>query len=177
MAPKTVLSRREFVKDAGGLLIGFSLADATVLPRLLAALPRMRGIPFSRPAGCVAANREGRSDSRVHWQSGNRHGRGDGLRANRGRRAGRFSGEGPLRDGRYGDDHRPRRRRRQHFDHAGRQAAAKRRGDRAILAPAARFRRASAHRSSSFRCATGSSASRATLQGASLTGIWPVLRT
>jgi nicotinate dehydrogenase subunit B len=37
MAPKMPLSRREFVKDAGGLLIGFSLVDATMLPRLLAA--------------------------------------------------------------------------------------------------------------------------------------------
>ncbi len=27
MAPKMPLSRREFVKDAGGLLIGFSLVD------------------------------------------------------------------------------------------------------------------------------------------------------
>ena len=39
MAAKTVLSRREFVRDAGGLLIGFSLADATILPRVLAASP------------------------------------------------------------------------------------------------------------------------------------------
>src|SRR5580765_8117391 len=30
------LTRRTFVKDAGGLLIGFSLADSTVVPRLLA---------------------------------------------------------------------------------------------------------------------------------------------
>src|SRR6202049_398913 len=37
MAPKTKLSRREFVKDAGGLLIGFSLADSAIVPRLLAA--------------------------------------------------------------------------------------------------------------------------------------------
>ena len=37
MAPKLAVSRREFVKDAGGLLIGFSLADSTVLPRVLAA--------------------------------------------------------------------------------------------------------------------------------------------
>jgi nicotinate dehydrogenase subunit B len=37
MAPKLTVTRREFVKDAGGLLIGFSLADATVLPRVLAA--------------------------------------------------------------------------------------------------------------------------------------------
>src|ERR1700682_17131 len=37
MAPKTALSRREFVKDTGGLLIGFSLADSGIVPRLLAA--------------------------------------------------------------------------------------------------------------------------------------------
>src|SRR5260370_18160572 len=37
MAPKTTLSRREFVKDSGGLLIGFSLADSAIVPRLLAA--------------------------------------------------------------------------------------------------------------------------------------------
>jgi len=37
MAPKIAVSRREFVKDAGGLLIGFSLADSAVLPRVLAA--------------------------------------------------------------------------------------------------------------------------------------------
>jgi len=37
MAAKTVLSRREFVKDTGGLLIGFSLADSAVLPQVLKA--------------------------------------------------------------------------------------------------------------------------------------------
>lgn len=37
MATKLVISRREFVKDAGGLLIGFSLADSAVLPRAFAA--------------------------------------------------------------------------------------------------------------------------------------------
>src|SRR5580704_1016391 len=37
MAPKLPLTRREFVKDAGGLLIGFSLVDASMLPRLLAS--------------------------------------------------------------------------------------------------------------------------------------------
>jgi nicotinate dehydrogenase subunit B len=37
MAPKIKVSRREFVKDAGGLLIGFSLADSAVLPGVLAA--------------------------------------------------------------------------------------------------------------------------------------------
>jgi CO/xanthine dehydrogenase Mo-binding subunit len=39
MVAKTVLSRREFVRGAGGLLIGFSLADAAILPRVLAASP------------------------------------------------------------------------------------------------------------------------------------------
>src|SRR5579863_688306 len=37
MAAKTVLSRREFVKDTGGLLIGFSLAEGAVLPQVLRA--------------------------------------------------------------------------------------------------------------------------------------------
>jgi nicotinate dehydrogenase subunit B len=37
MTPKTVLSRREFVKDTGGLLIGFSLAEGAVLPQVLTA--------------------------------------------------------------------------------------------------------------------------------------------
>jgi len=37
MAPKIEITRREFVKDAGGLLIGFSLADAAVFPRVLSA--------------------------------------------------------------------------------------------------------------------------------------------
>ena len=37
MASKTVLSRREFVKDTGGLLIGFSLAEGAVLPQVLTA--------------------------------------------------------------------------------------------------------------------------------------------
>src|SRR4029077_12679752 len=37
MAPKIAVSRRDFVKEAGGLLIGFSLADSSVLPRVLAA--------------------------------------------------------------------------------------------------------------------------------------------
>ena len=37
MASKLMISRREFVKDAGGLLIGFSLADSAVLPRAFAA--------------------------------------------------------------------------------------------------------------------------------------------
>jgi nicotinate dehydrogenase subunit B len=35
MATKITLSRREFVKDAGGLLIGFSMAHSDVIPRLL----------------------------------------------------------------------------------------------------------------------------------------------
>ncbi len=39
MAPKIEVTRREFVKDAGGLLIGFSLVDSAVLPRVFAASP------------------------------------------------------------------------------------------------------------------------------------------
>ena len=39
MSLKATRSRREFFRDASGLLIGFSLADSTVLPRFLAASP------------------------------------------------------------------------------------------------------------------------------------------
>src|ERR1700683_967361 len=39
MGPKTVLTRREFAKEAGGLLIGFRLLDSGIVPRLLAAVP------------------------------------------------------------------------------------------------------------------------------------------
>jgi nicotinate dehydrogenase subunit B len=49
MAPKIPLSRREFVKDAGGLLIGFSLLDSTILPQLL-AVPAAEGLPTPSPA-------------------------------------------------------------------------------------------------------------------------------
>ena len=46
MTPKTEISRREFVKDAGGLVLGFSLVDASVLPRLLASpLPEDAAAP------------------------------------------------------------------------------------------------------------------------------------
>jgi nicotinate dehydrogenase subunit B len=45
MAPKTGLSRREFVKDTGGLLIGFSLADSGIVPRLLASAPENFATP------------------------------------------------------------------------------------------------------------------------------------
>lgn len=36
MAPRSI-SRRDFVKETGGLVIGFSLASSTIVPRLLAA--------------------------------------------------------------------------------------------------------------------------------------------
>src|SRR5438045_5508402 len=45
MAAKNGLSRREFVKDTGGLLIGFSLADGAVLPQVLAAAPQTSPTP------------------------------------------------------------------------------------------------------------------------------------
>ena len=60
MAPNTGLSRRTFVKDAGGLLIGFSLADSSVVPRLLA----------QSPAGTVAAPRPGRLDAWLRIEQG-----------------------------------------------------------------------------------------------------------
>src|SRR5665213_715738 len=47
MAPKIPLSRREFVKGAGGLLIGFSIADCAIVPQLMAgaALPDVSETP------------------------------------------------------------------------------------------------------------------------------------
>jgi nicotinate dehydrogenase subunit B len=61
MAPKTAVSRREFVKDAGGLLIGFSLADSAVLPRVLAAAsPETIAAPSpSRLDSWLRINKEG----------------------------------------------------------------------------------------------------------------------
>ena len=56
MAAKNVLSRREFVKDTGGLLIGFSLADGAVLPQVLAAADTA-ATPVPKPLGCLAAHR------------------------------------------------------------------------------------------------------------------------
>src|ERR1700758_4262255 len=49
MTSQAKLSRREFAKDAGGLLIGFSIVDAAILPRLLAASPTDSGVT-PRPA-------------------------------------------------------------------------------------------------------------------------------
>jgi nicotinate dehydrogenase subunit B len=46
MATKITVSRREFVKETGGLLIGFSMASSTVLPRLLdGSSPGTNAIP------------------------------------------------------------------------------------------------------------------------------------
>jgi nicotinate dehydrogenase subunit B len=39
MAPQNPRSRRQFVKDGGGLLLGFSLGDPAALPRLLRIFP------------------------------------------------------------------------------------------------------------------------------------------
>ena len=47
MSGKPSLSRRDFVRGAGGLLIGFSIADAAVLPRLLDA---STGEPLASPS-------------------------------------------------------------------------------------------------------------------------------
>ena len=49
---------------------------------------RMPPLPRSaQPLGCVAAHREGRQHSRLHWQSRYRHGRRDRFRPDRCRRA------------------------------------------------------------------------------------------
>jgi nicotinate dehydrogenase subunit B len=66
MATKNVLSRREFVKDTGGLLIGFSLADATVLPQVLAAAETAASPSPSRLDAWLRIDRDGN----VHVFSG-----------------------------------------------------------------------------------------------------------
>jgi nicotinate dehydrogenase subunit B len=46
MTAKKSLSRREFVKDTGGLLIGFSVAESAVLPQVFAAaVPQLAAMP------------------------------------------------------------------------------------------------------------------------------------
>ena len=45
MAAKNVLSRREFVKDTGGLLIGFSFAEGAALPQVLSAAAETAATP------------------------------------------------------------------------------------------------------------------------------------
>src|SRR5579864_8047550 len=60
MATKNVLSRREFVKDTGGLLIGFSLADSAVVPRVLAAAGETAASPSpSRLDAWLRIDRDG----------------------------------------------------------------------------------------------------------------------
>ena len=61
MAPKITVSRREFVRDAGGLLIGFSLMDSAVIPRAFAAAsPEMIASPSpSRLDSWLRIDKEG----------------------------------------------------------------------------------------------------------------------
>ena len=59
MAPKNVLSRREFVKDTGGLLIGFSLADGAVLPQVLGAADTAASPSPSRLDAWLRIDRDG----------------------------------------------------------------------------------------------------------------------
>ena len=66
MATKNVLSRREFVKDTGGLLIGFSLADAAVLPQVLAGADTAASPSPSRLDAWLRIDRDGN----VHVFSG-----------------------------------------------------------------------------------------------------------
>ena len=46
-SPQTGLSRREFIRDAGGLVIGFSMLDAALPPRLLAQSAVSTAVPPS----------------------------------------------------------------------------------------------------------------------------------
>jgi CO/xanthine dehydrogenase Mo-binding subunit len=59
MAAKNVLSRREFVKDTGGLLIGFSLADGAVLPQVLGAADTAASPSPSRLDAWLRIDRDG----------------------------------------------------------------------------------------------------------------------
>jgi nicotinate dehydrogenase subunit B len=54
-------SRREFLRDSGGLLIGFSLLDEAVLPRVMAAVPQERATAPSpdRLDGWLRINKDG----------------------------------------------------------------------------------------------------------------------
>jgi CO/xanthine dehydrogenase Mo-binding subunit len=72
MTPKTEISRREFVKDAGGLMIGFSLADAGVIPRLLASPLPQGGVTdnVARSPDRLDAWLHIETDGRVHVYTG-----------------------------------------------------------------------------------------------------------
>jgi nicotinate dehydrogenase subunit B len=58
--PRMSVTRREFVKGAGGLLVGFSLFDASVLPRALAAQPGAPDTAASRLDAWLRIDGEGR---------------------------------------------------------------------------------------------------------------------
>src|SRR5881392_1748429 len=64
MTSKTPLSRRNFFKGAGGLIIGFSLADSSVLPELLGA--PQRGGQGAGPDAVPGAPSAGRLDAWLH---------------------------------------------------------------------------------------------------------------
>ena len=55
MAAKNVLSRREFVKDTGGLLIGFSFAEGSSVAAGLVGGRRNRRHSIARSARRLAA--------------------------------------------------------------------------------------------------------------------------
>ncbi len=75
MAPKAI-TRRDFVKESGGLVIGFSLVNSTVLPRLLAAdAPTSVATPSPARLDSWLQAHERRHHPRLHRQARNRHGR------------------------------------------------------------------------------------------------------
>src|SRR5687767_12778250 len=71
------VSRRDFIKSAGGLMIGFALADATVIPQLLAQSP-MTKAPGPDPARLDSWLRI-RTNGTVHVFTG-KHEVGTGIR-------------------------------------------------------------------------------------------------
>ena len=137
MAPKIEVTRRKFVKDAGGLLIGFSLVDSAILPRMFAASPRgcPRSPSPSRLDSWLRIDKEGL----VHVFTGKAE-IGMGVRTALAQIVAEEL-DVPRESCRHGDGRhvhhrRSGRRRRQHLDHAGRETPAQRFCQRALSAAA-----------------------------------------
>ena len=124
MAAKNVLSRREFVKDTGGLLIGFSFAEGAALPQVLSAAAETAATPS--PARLDAWLRID-GDGNVHVFTGKAEigmGVETGLGSGRGRGTGCTGSPRRYGYGRYFHHRRSGRSRRQHVHHVGLEAAA-----------------------------------------------------
>ena len=111
MTSRTSSSRRDFVKSAGGLLIGFSIADSLVE---IAARSGSSAASGCRTGACrttafedrvVASNCAGRRDHGVHGKGGDRDGRERRAHADRRRRTGRAHETGDDDHGRHHQAH------------------------------------------------------------------------